>query len=158
SESDDSVPTSPVNDKYKSGEGYHAVPPPYTGTFMPPKLDLVFHDALTTSKTVPNVFNVEPSTTKPTKDMSRLNMPSAPIIEDWVSDSKDEYEGEPMPTQKAPSFVQTSEHMAKRLQDEEIEQAAAREKHKKEDLERAKVLQQQYDKKQENIDWNVVVE
>nr|GEU94001.1 reverse transcriptase domain-containing protein [Tanacetum cinerariifolium] len=37
--------------------------------------------------------------------------PSGPIIEDWVSDSKDESEGEPMPTQKAPSFVQTSEHV-----------------------------------------------
>nr|GEX39834.1 hypothetical protein [Tanacetum cinerariifolium] len=94
SESDDSVPTSPVNDKYKSGEGYHAVPPPYTRTFMPLKPDLVFHDAPTTSKTVPNVFNVEPSTTKPTKDMSRSNMPSAPIIEDWVSDSKDESEAQ----------------------------------------------------------------
>nr|GEU45830.1 hypothetical protein [Tanacetum cinerariifolium] len=50
------------------------------------------------------------------------------------------------------------EQMAKRLQDEEIEQAAARERRKKEDLARAKVLQQQYDQKQENIDWNIVVE
>nr|GEV27241.1 hypothetical protein [Tanacetum cinerariifolium] len=32
-----SMSTSPVHDRYKSGEGYHAVPPPYTGTFMPPK-------------------------------------------------------------------------------------------------------------------------
>ncbi|GKA33421.1 ribonuclease H-like domain-containing protein, partial [Tanacetum coccineum] len=30
-----------VNDRYKTGEGYHAVPPPYTGNFMPPKPDLV---------------------------------------------------------------------------------------------------------------------
>nr|GEV67867.1 ribonuclease H-like domain-containing protein [Tanacetum cinerariifolium] len=111
SESDDSVPTSPVNDRYKSGEGYHAVPPPYTGTFMPPKPNLVFHDAPTASETVPNVVNVEPSTTKPTKDMSQSNRPSAPIIENWVIDSEDESEGEPMPTQKAPSFVQTSEHV-----------------------------------------------
>nr|GEX01598.1 ribonuclease H-like domain-containing protein [Tanacetum cinerariifolium] len=65
----DSVPTSPVNDRYKSGEGYHAVPHPYTRTFMPPKPDLVFHDAPTANETVPNVFNVEPSTTKPTQDM-----------------------------------------------------------------------------------------
>nr|GFC42458.1 hypothetical protein [Tanacetum cinerariifolium] len=35
SESDESVPTSLVHDKYKSDEGYHDVPPPYTGTFMP---------------------------------------------------------------------------------------------------------------------------
>nr|GEW32488.1 hypothetical protein [Tanacetum cinerariifolium] len=72
SESDDSVPTSLVNDRYKSGEGYHVVPPPYTRTFMPPKPDLVFHDAPTASETVPNVFIVEPSTTKPTKDMTSV--------------------------------------------------------------------------------------
>nr|GEW05206.1 uncharacterized mitochondrial protein AtMg00810-like [Tanacetum cinerariifolium] len=48
------------------------------------------------------------------------------------------------------------EQLAKRLQDEEIEQVAARKKQEKEDLERAKVLQQQYDQKKENIDWNVV--
>nr|GEV91980.1 hypothetical protein [Tanacetum cinerariifolium] len=69
-ELDESVPTNPVHDRYKSGEGYHVVPPPYTCTFIPPKLDLVFHDALTVSETVPTVFIVEPSTTKPTKDMT----------------------------------------------------------------------------------------
>nr|GEV08204.1 putative ribonuclease H-like domain-containing protein [Tanacetum cinerariifolium] len=70
SESDDSVPTSPMNDRYKSGEGYHVVPHRYTRTFMPPKPDLVFHYAPTASETVPNVFNVDPSTTKPTEDMA----------------------------------------------------------------------------------------
>nr|GEZ25463.1 ribonuclease H-like domain-containing protein [Tanacetum cinerariifolium] len=106
SESDESVPTSPMHDKYKSGEGYHEVPLPYTGAFMPPKPNLVFHDASTVSKTVPTVFNVVPGTTKPTKELSQSNRPSAHIIKDWVSNSKDESEGEPMPTQKAPSFVQ----------------------------------------------------
>nr|GFC05011.1 hypothetical protein [Tanacetum cinerariifolium] len=52
-----SMPTSRVHDRYKSGEGYHAVPPPYTGTFMPPKPDLVFHDAPTAIETVPVEFN-----------------------------------------------------------------------------------------------------
>nr|GEX58259.1 putative ribonuclease H-like domain-containing protein [Tanacetum cinerariifolium] len=83
SEIDESMPTSLVHDRYKSGEGYHVVPPPYTGTFMPSEHDLVFYDAPTASKTVPNVFNVEPSTTKPTKEISQLNRPSAPIIKDW---------------------------------------------------------------------------
>nr|GFC87026.1 hypothetical protein [Tanacetum cinerariifolium] len=64
-----------------------------------------FHDTPTASETVPNVFNVEPRTTMPTKDRSQSNRPSAPIIEDWISDSEDEYKGEPMPTKKAPSFV-----------------------------------------------------
>nr|GFB29280.1 hypothetical protein [Tanacetum cinerariifolium] len=111
SESDVSVPTSPVHDRYKLGDGYHAVPPSYTGTFMPFNPDLFFLDAFTASETVLTVLNVEPSTTKPTKDMSQSNRPYAPIIKDWVSDSEDESEGEPMPTQKAPSFVQTTEHV-----------------------------------------------
>nr|GEY36359.1 uncharacterized mitochondrial protein AtMg00810-like [Tanacetum cinerariifolium] len=76
SESDVSVPTCPVHDRYKSGEGYHAVPPPYTGTCMPPKLDLVFHDAPTASKTVPTVFNIEPNTPKPNKDLSQTSVKS----------------------------------------------------------------------------------
>ncbi|GJV45478.1 ribonuclease H-like domain-containing protein [Tanacetum coccineum] len=33
-----------VNDKYKTSEGYHAVPPPYIRNFMPPKSDLVLAD------------------------------------------------------------------------------------------------------------------
>nr|GEV91299.1 hypothetical protein [Tanacetum cinerariifolium] len=40
SESDVSMPTSLLYDRYKSGEGYHDVPPPYKGTIMPPKHDL----------------------------------------------------------------------------------------------------------------------
>nr|GEV38970.1 copia protein [Tanacetum cinerariifolium] len=90
SESDKSVPISLVHDRYKSGEGYHDVPPPYTRTFMPFKPDLVFHDALTVCETVPNVFHVEPDTTKPNKDLSQSNRPSISINEDWVSDSEDE--------------------------------------------------------------------
>nr|GEW09641.1 hypothetical protein [Tanacetum cinerariifolium] len=71
-------------DRFKSREGYHAVPPPYTGTFMPPKPNLVFHDAPTFNETVPTDLNVEP---------------------------KDDSEGMHMPTQKAPSFVQTLKHV-----------------------------------------------
>nr|GEU98788.1 ribonuclease H-like domain-containing protein [Tanacetum cinerariifolium] len=78
---------------------------------MPPKPNLVFHDAPTASETIPTVLNVEPSPTKPNKDLSQSNRPSAPIIEDWVSDSEDESDGEPMHTQKAPSFVPTSKHV-----------------------------------------------
>nr|GEY38121.1 hypothetical protein [Tanacetum cinerariifolium] len=73
--------------------------------------NLVFSDAPTAHETVLIVLNVEPSTTKPNKDLSQSNRPFAPIIEDWVSESEDESEGEHMPTQKAPSFVQTSKHV-----------------------------------------------
>nr|GFA12075.1 putative ribonuclease H-like domain-containing protein [Tanacetum cinerariifolium] len=59
---------------------------------------------------------------------------------------------------KAEKAKLLNEQMAKRLHDEEVEQAAAREKQEKDDLQKAKVLQQQYVDKHENIDWNVVVE
>nr|GEW85098.1 hypothetical protein [Tanacetum cinerariifolium] len=54
--------------------------------------------------------------------------------------------------------LEEKDEMAKRLHDKEVEQAAIREKHEKDDLKKAKVLQQQYDQKRENIDWNVMVE
>nr|GEV75568.1 putative reverse transcriptase domain-containing protein [Tanacetum cinerariifolium] len=81
-ESVNSVPTSLVNDRYKIGERYHVVPPPYTRTFMPPKLDLVFNDAPYASESVANVFKDESSPTKPSKDMSKTLRPDTPIIED----------------------------------------------------------------------------
>nr|GEX61276.1 reverse transcriptase domain-containing protein [Tanacetum cinerariifolium] len=44
SESDcDSWPPSNLYDRFVPSGGYHAVPPPVTGTFMSPKPDLVFH-------------------------------------------------------------------------------------------------------------------
>nr|GEX00833.1 hypothetical protein [Tanacetum cinerariifolium] len=70
STTDVSMPASTVYDRYKSGEGYHVVPPPYTGTFMPPKPDLFFHDAPTINETIPTAFNVEPSSTKPSYDLN----------------------------------------------------------------------------------------
>nr|GFB16763.1 hypothetical protein [Tanacetum cinerariifolium] len=80
SESDDSLPPSPIYDRYQSRDGYHAIPPPYTGTFMPPKPDLVFHNAPTNNEIVHTAFNIELSPTKPDNDLT--HRPSAPIIED----------------------------------------------------------------------------
>nr|GEX83452.1 hypothetical protein [Tanacetum cinerariifolium] len=109
--SDNSVPKNPENNRYKTGEGYHVVPPPYTGTFMPPKPDLVFNDAPTANESVANVFNVELSINKPSKDMSKIHKPDAPIVEDWISNSEDETEIEFVPKQKEHSFFSTSEHV-----------------------------------------------
>ncbi|GJR67084.1 putative ribonuclease H-like domain-containing protein [Tanacetum coccineum] len=36
------VDDSSVNDRFKTGEGFHAVPPPYTGNYMPSRPDLCF--------------------------------------------------------------------------------------------------------------------
>nr|GEW13693.1 putative ribonuclease H-like domain-containing protein [Tanacetum cinerariifolium] len=95
--------------RYHSGDGYHVVPLPYTRTFMPPKPDLVFHDYTNVNETNRTAFNVELSPPKPDKDLSHTHRPSAPIIKDWVSNSKEDSEAEIQ--QNAPSFVQPSEQV-----------------------------------------------
>nr|GEY98609.1 hypothetical protein [Tanacetum cinerariifolium] len=110
-EYDNIMPNHPENDRYKTGEGYHAVPPPYTGTFMPPNPDLVFNDDPNASESVAYIVHVKSSINKPSKDMSKTLSPDAPIIEDWISDSEDETEHESVRKQIEPSFVLTSEHV-----------------------------------------------
>nr|GEW60480.1 hypothetical protein [Tanacetum cinerariifolium] len=95
--------------KFQSNDGYHVVPPPYTGTFMPPKPDLVFNNAPNGVETDHSAFNVKLSPTKPDQDLSHTIRSSAPIIEDWVSDSEDE--SETKPTQTVPSFVQSNKQV-----------------------------------------------
>nr|GEX65053.1 putative ribonuclease H-like domain-containing protein [Tanacetum cinerariifolium] len=108
-ESDESLPPSPIYDRYQSGDGYHVVPPPYTGTFTPPEPDLVFHNAPNVNETDHTAFNVKLSLTKSNNDLSHTHRPSTPIIKDLVSDSEDDSEAE-IP-QNAPSFVQPIEQV-----------------------------------------------
>nr|GFA13414.1 putative ribonuclease H-like domain-containing protein [Tanacetum cinerariifolium] len=105
SESDsDSWPPSNLYDRFVLSGGYHVVPPLITGTFMPPKSDLVFHTP-PSDENEHLAFNVQLSPTKPEQDLSsRL---CAPIIEDWVSDSKEEYM--PQVSKDVPSFAQSPE-------------------------------------------------
>nr|GEU37631.1 putative ribonuclease H-like domain-containing protein [Tanacetum cinerariifolium] len=78
--------------QFQPSGGYHAVPPPITGTFMPPKPDLVFNTAPTAVETDHHAFTFQLSLTKPEQDLSHTTRPSAPIIEDWISDFEDESE------------------------------------------------------------------
>ncbi|GJX80114.1 putative ribonuclease H-like domain-containing protein [Tanacetum coccineum] len=79
-----------IMDKCKTRLGYNAVPPPYTGNFMPPKSDLVypslddFVDESVSESVVekPTVETNEPKTARKEN--------GAPIIKDWVSDSDEE--------------------------------------------------------------------
>nr|GEU31939.1 reverse transcriptase domain-containing protein [Tanacetum cinerariifolium] len=105
----ESWPPSSLYDRFQPSGGYHAVPPPITGTFMPPKPDLVFNTAPTAVETDHHAFNVQLSLTKPDQDLSHTTRPSAPIIEDWVSDSEDE--SETKAPQFVPSFVQSFEQV-----------------------------------------------
>nr|GEW92005.1 hypothetical protein [Tanacetum cinerariifolium] len=83
----DSWPPSNLYDRFLPSGGYHAVPLPITGTSIPPKPDLVFHTPLS-DENEHLAFNVQLSPTKPEQDLS--SRPSAPIIEDWVSDSEED--------------------------------------------------------------------
>ncbi|GKD43840.1 hypothetical protein Tco_1268485 [Tanacetum coccineum] len=79
--------------KYKTGLGYNAVPPPYTGNFMPPKPDLSFSSL---EEFVNEPIVSEPIVKKPVVETSEAKASAdkpkdgAPIIEDWVFDSKEE--------------------------------------------------------------------
>ncbi|GKE32997.1 ribonuclease H-like domain-containing protein, partial [Tanacetum coccineum] len=80
------------SDKFKTGEGYHAVPPPYAGNFMPLKPDLVLDDKdeYVFSESVTSVPAVTTSEVK-TSESKRKSV-SEPLIEDWISDSENENE------------------------------------------------------------------
>nr|GFB16097.1 ribonuclease H-like domain-containing protein [Tanacetum cinerariifolium] len=100
----DSWPPSNLYDRFVSSGGYHAVSPPMTGTFMPPKPDLVFH----TPPSYENehlAFNIQLSPSNPEQDLPSTS--SAPVIEDWVSDSKEE--DVPHVTKDVPSLAQSTE-------------------------------------------------
>ncbi|GKB17176.1 ribonuclease H-like domain-containing protein, partial [Tanacetum coccineum] len=88
-----------VNDRFKKVEGYHAVPPPYTGNYMPSRPDLSFaglDDSVyktNVSETITSVPRNESTASKSSKDsleQPKDVRPSAPIIEEWESDSDDD--------------------------------------------------------------------
>ncbi|GJZ67588.1 ribonuclease H-like domain-containing protein [Tanacetum coccineum] len=81
-----------IMDKCKIGFGYNAVPPPYTGNFMPPKPDLVYHSLdnfIDVNESVSESV-VEKPTVESNKPKTTRKENGAPIIEDWVSDSDKE--------------------------------------------------------------------
>nr|GEU54338.1 hypothetical protein [Tanacetum cinerariifolium] len=53
-----SLSPSSLSERLQPSGGYHAVPPPITGTFMPPKPDLVFHTAPIAVETDHSAFTV----------------------------------------------------------------------------------------------------
>nr|GEY01022.1 reverse transcriptase domain-containing protein [Tanacetum cinerariifolium] len=63
-------------DEFQPSDGYHAVPLPYTGTFMPPKPDLVFNTTPTAVETDHSAFIVQLSPTKPEQALSHINRPT----------------------------------------------------------------------------------
>ncbi|GKB04233.1 putative ribonuclease H-like domain-containing protein [Tanacetum coccineum] len=93
--------------RYKTSEGYHVVPPPYIGNFMPPKYDLVLADEgeYVFSESVTSIPDAATSEAK--TSVSKPKSVGEPLIEDWISDSEDENETEFKSKQRKPSFAKT---------------------------------------------------
>ncbi|GKA61544.1 ribonuclease H-like domain-containing protein [Tanacetum coccineum] len=70
------------HNKSKSDKGYHVVPPPYTGNFIPFKPNLMFMDEIVESENLDVTTIVTPSNVKP-------------VIKDWNSDDESEVESIP---------------------------------------------------------------
>nr|GEZ69425.1 hypothetical protein [Tanacetum cinerariifolium] len=75
----DSWPPSNLHDSFFLSGGYHVVPPPHIGTFMPPKLDLVFHTP-PSDETEHLTFNVQASLTKTEQALHPGQSPQATIL------------------------------------------------------------------------------
>ncbi|GJR43588.1 putative ribonuclease H-like domain-containing protein [Tanacetum coccineum] len=97
------------NNKSKSDKGYHAVPQPYTGNFIPSKPDLMFMDKIVESENMDVIIVVTPSNVKKVESNHesadvknnsdavepktvRKNSFRPPVIEDWNSDDDSEEE------------------------------------------------------------------
>ncbi|GKB19058.1 ribonuclease H-like domain-containing protein [Tanacetum coccineum] len=112
-ESQRDVDDNPVNDRFKTVKGYHAVPPPYTRNYLPLRADLSFaglDDSVyrsDMSKSKANETGVKPNETvvKPIKAKTNKVEPKpvsksvvnksrvfndAPLIEEWDSDSDED--------------------------------------------------------------------
>nr|GEX86347.1 hypothetical protein [Tanacetum cinerariifolium] len=72
---------SPSNlyDRFVPSRGYHAISPPMTGTFMPPKPDLVFHTP-PSDENEHLAFNVQLSPTKPEQDLPTTSTQSPELV------------------------------------------------------------------------------
>ncbi|GKF07669.1 hypothetical protein Tco_0041893, partial [Tanacetum coccineum] len=95
------------HNKSKSDKGYHVVPPPYTGNFIPFKPDLTFMDEIVESENMDVTTIVTPSNVKKVEsnhesaDLKnnddavepktfRKNRFRPPVIKDWNSDDDSE--------------------------------------------------------------------
>ncbi|GJT01831.1 putative ribonuclease H-like domain-containing protein [Tanacetum coccineum] len=93
---DSDVDDNPVNDRFKTVKGFHAVPPPIIENFMPPRPDLSFDGLDETAfmyvvrKTTTSVPKTKSNTSKTSKDVPekpKTVRSSAPLIEEWELDS-----------------------------------------------------------------------
>ncbi|GJX43571.1 hypothetical protein Tco_0260247 [Tanacetum coccineum] len=98
------VDDSLVNNRFKTGKGFHAVPPPYIGNYMPSRPDLSF-DGLDDSVYKTKANTSISKTSKDIVEKSKTVRPGAPIIEDWDTDSDNDSVCRPKSDQTKPRFT-----------------------------------------------------
>ncbi|GJR73098.1 hypothetical protein Tco_0085463 [Tanacetum coccineum] len=113
----DKVIGSQLVDNNKKGLGYNVVPPPPTGLFAPPTIDLS-HSGIEKFKE-PEFVGYGVKVDKIVSENSSVEIkktPDAPIIEDWVSDDEEQDESKPksekktvIPTVKKIEFVKAKQ-------------------------------------------------
>nr|GEY05813.1 hypothetical protein [Tanacetum cinerariifolium] len=121
SESDcDSWPPNNLYDRFVPSGGYHAVPPIVTGTFMPPKSDLVFHTpssdenehlAFNVSKDVPS-FSQSSKLVKSSRHSGQLFQAPIPVAPSVPLRSNPHSKGSRR-TQKACFVCKNMDHLIK---------------------------------------------
>nr|GEX75527.1 ribonuclease H-like domain-containing protein [Tanacetum cinerariifolium] len=107
-----------ANDRFKKCEGYHAVPPPLTRNYMPPKPDLSFaglDDSIykfKISETVTSLAKDEkdaPKTSTAYVEKPKEDRSSTPFIKDWETNSDDGSVFAPEPIPAKIYFVKAGE-------------------------------------------------
>ncbi|GKB50541.1 ribonuclease H-like domain-containing protein, partial [Tanacetum coccineum] len=84
-----------TNDKFKKGDGYHAVPPPFTGNYIPPLADLSF-------------VGLDDYVYRPTTNKTSASVSNEVLIEEWDSDDEDVFEPKDLQTTVKPSLKKLS--------------------------------------------------
>ncbi|GJR58568.1 ribonuclease H-like domain-containing protein [Tanacetum coccineum] len=100
------VEDSPMHDRFANIEGMHVVPPPMTGNYMPSGPDREVDDSMFTYGPKQSKTSESDTQTIEPKVVSQPKVwPDAPIIEEYKSDSDDEYVIQPSKEQERPSFA-----------------------------------------------------
>ncbi|GKF98826.1 hypothetical protein Tco_0297609, partial [Tanacetum coccineum] len=97
----------------KTGEGFHAVSPPYIGNYISSRPDLSFarlDDSVYKTKVSETITTVS-KTCKDSLEKPKTVRPSAPIIEDWDIDSDNDSVFRPKPMFTKINFVKTGENV-----------------------------------------------
>ncbi|GJR17834.1 reverse transcriptase domain-containing protein [Tanacetum coccineum] len=114
---DSQVFVSQENDRYKTSKGYHAVPPPYTGNFMPLKSDLLLanEDEYVFSESITSIHDVATSEAK--TSVSKPNFAKVEFVKskEYVKTPRESVKEDYFPASPGNTSSDSSEDLSKDL-------------------------------------------